>query len=83
MNAYIFVIVLVAVVMHFIHRMAKLGLERRDKGYDEEETATSQQSHADLLRMERRIESLETILFERRDASDPPRSREVAPASWE
>ena len=77
MNAFVFVLCLVGVVMLFVYKMASIGVNRSDSTYNTEETELIQDMHRQLLKMDERIESLETILVAKAESEDPPTLREV------
>lgn len=59
----IFVIML-TVILGLVYKIAQAVVHRQDEGYGRDETATIQELHRGLTRMEKRIEALETLLME-------------------
>lgn len=54
----------------FALKMRHGGLTQKDRQYDTEEARMIQEIFLGLERMEKRVESLETILLERQEAPD-------------
>ncbi|MBI2434448.1 MAG: hypothetical protein HYV26_16445 [Candidatus Hydrogenedentes bacterium] len=67
MGPFEFVLILVVIIMLFIYKMAKLGVQRSSKEFADDDVSFMQNLNSSLVRMERRIEALETILMDRLD----------------
>ena len=68
MNVFTFILALVAVFLGFSYLMAKLRIDRKSGPRQEDEAALTQELNRNLVRMEQRIETLETLLLERETA---------------
>ncbi len=77
MSVYIFTLCLIGLILGFIYKMAKMGINRRDENYSNDETELIQELNRSLVRMEQRIEALETLLVENAEKKRPPTYREV------
>lgn len=77
MSGYVFVLCLVGMLLLFGYRFARLGIQRKDLQYNQEETELIQELNRSLVKMEQRIEALETLLVEKGDAKRPPTYGEV------
>jgi hypothetical protein len=77
MSGYLFVLCLVGMILAFGYRFARLGIQRKDLQYNEEETELIQELNRSLVKMEQRIEALETLLVEQGDTKRPPTFGEV------
>ncbi|MBI1320320.1 MAG: phage-shock protein [Candidatus Hydrogenedens sp.] len=77
MSPFTFVLALIGLIMYFIYKMASIGVNRNDAAYNPEETEMIQAMHKQLLKMEERVESLETLLVERTERENTPTFREV------
>jgi len=76
MNAYVFVLCLIGLVLFFVYKVASVGVSRNDSEYNTEETELIQEIHRSLVQMEERVEALETLLVERAEKENPPKFRE-------
>lgn len=65
MSPFTFVLLLTGIVMYGIYRTAKLGVDKKDANYTEDDSRTMQEIHKGLIRMDERIDALETILADR------------------
>ncbi len=63
-SPFIFVLSLVGMIMGFIYLMSRSGIKHIEKKYPEEDTQIIQEINRGLMRMEERIESLETLVSE-------------------
>lgn len=72
MNVFVFALSLVSVILGFIYLMTRLGFEKKQEAGLEGEATILQELHRGLAKMEKRIETLETLLLdrERADAHD-------------
>lgn len=77
MTAYTFVLALIGLIMYFVYKMASIGVNRSDAAYNPEETELIQDIHRHLVKMEERVEALETLLVERTERENPPRFQDV------
>lgn len=69
MDPYIFVIVLVAIVFGSITSMVQSSQKRKGKkntALSDEETKIMQEIHQSLIKMEKRVEALETIIINKK-----------------
>lgn len=57
-------IIIICIVCGMIVKLAKIALNKRDRDYNHDDTRTMQEIHRGLQRMERRIESLETLMMD-------------------
>lgn len=65
MSPFTFTLLLIGIIMYGVYRIAKLGVEKQDENYSEDDGRTMQEIYKGLTRMEKRIDSLETILADR------------------
>lgn len=71
MNVYVFVLALVTIIMWFLYRIARIGVDRQDARYGQDDTELIQEIHRGLARMEQRVETLETLLLDKQDEPAP------------
>lgn len=71
-----FVIIVTAIVCFTVHRIITLAISNKGgkKGMNGDETQVIQEIYQGLIKMEERIESLETILTDRRTKPDRDRA---------
>lgn len=67
MGVFEFILGMTGVIVVFIYLMARMEARRSGAAIDQDETELIQELHQGLQRMERRIETLETLLSERMD----------------
>lgn len=77
MSVYVFVLCVLGLMMFFIYKMASIGVQRRDERYNADETEIIQELNRSLEKMERRVETLETLLIEKAELNEPPTFHEV------
>ncbi len=65
MDPFTFTLALIGIIMYGVYRMAKLGVEKQDSSYTEDEGRIIQEVNRGLNRMEQRIDALETLLADR------------------
>lgn len=72
MNVFVFTLALMSLIFGFIYLMARLRHEKQQGGQLEGEAQLLQELYRGLAKMEKRIETLETLLLdrERADAHD-------------
>lgn len=78
MSGQLFTLILIFGSMYWIYALARTGVKRKDRAYNQEDTETIQELHRGLEQMARRIEALETILLDRHDGfrhTPPPMPR--------
>ena len=74
MSGQVFALLLIFGCLFWIYAMARIGVNKKDRAYNQEDTETIQELHRGLERMAKRIEALETILLDRNE-----RFRETPP----
>ncbi len=77
MNPFIFTLCLIGLILGFVYAMARVGISRRDNSYSEEETELIQALNRNLVKMEQRVDALETLLADQQESKRPPTYREV------
>jgi phage shock protein B len=77
MDVFVFLLSLIGLIMFFLYKMVSIGVRRRDERYNLEDTEMIQQLNRNLEKMERRIETLETLLIEKADLHEPHTFSEV------
>lgn len=65
MSPFTFVLILMGIIMYGSYRIAKLGVDKQESGYTEDDSRTMQEINRGLSRMEQRIDALETLLADR------------------
>jgi phage shock protein B len=80
MNVFFFVLCLIGLILAFVYKMATMGIRRNDEAYNDDETALIQELNRSMVRMEQRIEALETLLVEGNEKKRPPTYEEVMQA---
>ena len=78
-NGQLFALILIFGCMYWVYAMVKIGVNKKDRAYNQEDTETIQELHRGLEKMGKRIESLETILLDQNDRyrrTPPPMPRE-------
>ena len=78
MSGQLFALILIFGCMYWIYAMANMGVKRKDRAYNQEDTETIQELHRGLEKMGRRIEALETILLDQNETyrkTPPPMPR--------
>lgn len=71
------VLVVVGLPLVLVYKIVGHAVHRKDTGYGEDDASFMQGLNSSLVRMEKRIEALETILTDRMD-TPPPVPRESA-----
>jgi phage shock protein B len=82
MDVFAFILALVAIVMYGLYHIAKAGVAHSDAAYGASDTELIQQVNRSLLKMEQRIETLETLLADHAGRKTP-RFAEYAEAQAE
>jgi len=78
MSGQLFVLALVFGALYWIYAMANMGVKRKDRAYNSEDTEIIQDLHRGMEKMAKRIESLETILLDQNEKykhTPPPMPR--------
>jgi phage shock protein B len=65
MSVFVFVLSLVVTILGFVYLMNRLQIDKNQGVYREDEAVLMQELHRGLVKMEQRIETLETLLLER------------------
>ena len=63
MSAYMFILLIILLALAY--SLLSKAIQQRDASFRDEETRMIQEIHHNLLRMEERVEALETILLDR------------------
>jgi len=64
--------------MYWVYALVRIGVNKKDRTYNQEDTETIQELHRGLEKMAKRIESLETLLLDRNESyrrTPPPMPR--------
>lgn len=85
MNGQLFVLLIIFGSMYWIYTMARIGVCRRDRHYNADDTQIIQELHRGMERMGKRMEALETILMDQNEAfrrTPPPVPRHEPAERW-
>ena len=78
MSGQVFALIVIFGGMYWIYAMANMGVKRKDRAYNSEDTETIQELHRAMEKMAKRIESLETLLLDQNEnyrRTPPPMPR--------
>ena len=64
MNESLLLLTVSAILLYLAYSLIRLGMERKDRAYPDEEARLMQELYAGLTRLEERTETLETTLME-------------------